>query len=81
MARLARVVDWSTTEWRGYLGAGEQEAELAAIRRSTYTGRPLGTSEFVSDLEQLTHRRLAPRKGGRPKKPQKVHQNILTFAS
>lgn len=73
---------WSGVEWRRYLAAGEQESELAAIRRCTYTGRPLGTPDFVSQLEHRTHRLLAPRKGGRPKKsPQKIEQDIFTFAS
>ncbi|MHC4501785.1 MAG: hypothetical protein ACYTFI_00645 [Planctomycetota bacterium] len=31
------------------------------------TGRPLGETEFVRDLERRTGRRLVPRKGGWPK--------------
>jgi hypothetical protein len=37
-------------------------------RHRTHTGRPLGTSEFVAQLEKETLRPLALRKGGRPKK-------------
>jgi hypothetical protein len=37
--------------------------------RSTHTGRPLGTADFVTALERSTLRLLAPQKGGRPKKP------------
>ena len=37
--------DWSADAWRQYLAVGEQEAEMAAIRRCTYTGRPLATTE------------------------------------
>jgi len=40
-----------------------------AVRRSTHTGRPLGIEEFVHELEELTKRPLAPRKEGRPAKP------------
>ena len=35
---------WSEEAWREYLTVGEKESELAAIRRCTYTGRPLGTA-------------------------------------
>lgn len=56
---------WSACTWRAYLAAGETQSELAAIRHCTYTGRPLGTEEFVKQLEQSTRRRLAAQKGGR----------------
>jgi hypothetical protein len=59
---------WSTQAWRGFLRAGEEDSKLTAIRRSTYTGRPLGTVEFVGAREKKTRRRLAPQKEGRPKK-------------
>jgi REP-associated tyrosine transposase len=59
---------WSAASWRDYLTQGESQAELAALRRCTYTGRPRGTAEFVAGLEHSTLRLLAPRKGGRPKK-------------
>ena len=59
---------WSTAAWREYLAGGEREAEVVAIRQCTHTGRPLGDTEFVRSLEQVTLRRLAPQKGGRPGK-------------
>ena len=60
---------WTVAEWREFLTDGESVAEVSALRHSTHTGRPLGSSEFVAELEKLTLRPLAPRKGGRPKKP------------
>jgi putative transposase len=60
---------WIPSEWSEYLRAGASQAEVAALRHSTHTGRPLGTPEFVTALEESTSRPLAPRKGGRPKKP------------
>jgi putative transposase len=60
---------WTTATWREYLARGECTTGLDALRRSTHTGRPLGTPEFVAALEKSTLRVLAPRKGGRPKKP------------
>jgi hypothetical protein len=45
------------------------ETAIAALRRSTHTGRPLGSPDFVSTLEKSTSRLLAPRKAGRPARP------------
>ena len=59
---------WTAGEWRHYLEQAESAADLGALRRATHTGRPLGASEFVTDLETITARRLKPQKGGRPKK-------------
>lgn len=60
---------WTVAEWNEYLAARESSADIVALRQSTHTGRPLGTAEFVAQLEQATLRPLAPKKGGRPKKP------------
>ena len=57
---------WSPVSWRNYLASSENLADLRALRQSTHTGRPLGSAEFVRDLEERTQRRLAPRRGGRP---------------
>lgn len=47
-------------------GCSDQEAQrIAAALRS---GRPLGSSAYVSDLESLTARALQPRPRGRPRK-------------
>jgi putative transposase len=59
---------WTAASWRKYLDEGETESELDSLRQYTRTGRPLGSAEFVDGLEQNTQRRLAPQKGGRPRK-------------
>jgi putative transposase len=59
---------WSASDWRTFLSAPEAESEIAALRKCTHTGRPLGTPEFVKTLEQDLKRKLVPRKGGRPPK-------------
>jgi putative transposase len=59
---------WDPVMWREYLVAGGADSTLAAIRRSTHTGRPLGSAEFVEGLERSMKRRLTPQKGGRPPK-------------
>src|SRR5208283_2136842 len=60
---------WNAAEWGRFLADAESGAEVTALRHSTHTGRPLGSPDFVAALEKLTSRPLAPRKGGRPKKP------------
>jgi len=60
---------WTAAAWSEYLTSRESATEVSALRHCTHTGRPLGSSEFVAQLEQATMRPLAPRKGGRPKKP------------
>jgi len=73
---------WTEREWSRFLADGEAAADGTALRQSTHTGRPLGSPEFVAKLEQLTLRPLAPRKGGRPKKPSaESSQSSLTFVA
>jgi REP-associated tyrosine transposase len=69
---------WSAVTWRAYLDAGVAESQLTAIRRSTYSGRPLGSQEFTRTLEKETKRRLAPQKRG-PKKKTDTSENQKTF--
>jgi putative transposase len=59
---------WTPETWRKYLEEGESESELRVLRRSTYTGRPLGSEDFVAGLEASTRRRLRAQKGGRPRR-------------
>jgi hypothetical protein len=55
---------WCADTWRAYLDAGVNE--LAAIRHSTYSGRPLGSAEFMHTLgaAPTAPPRLAPRLAG-----------------
>lgn len=59
---------WTVAEWRGFLADAESAADVGELRQSTHTGRPLGSPEFLAELEALTSRSLAPHKGGRSKK-------------
>jgi len=54
---------WNHADWRQYLAAQNAANDHVAIRRSTHTGRPLGTPEFVKALEKATQRKLAPKRG------------------
>ena len=59
--------EWTAVAWRSFLAdAAEEEAD--EIRRNTHTGRPLGSEEFVRQMERRLSRTLMPRKGGRPRK-------------
>lgn len=53
--------------YRDFLRGEDKEAEKL-IRKSTSTGRPLGTERFIKSLEKLLDRGLLPKKAGRPKK-------------
>jgi putative transposase len=71
---------WSSESWREYLALEESPEDIAEIRQCTHTGRPLGSPEFIRSLEQLTLRRLASQKGGRPAKSvSNQKQQVLTF--
>ena len=58
---------WDFREWRETLLAGGQEDEAEAVRQSTRTGAPLGSLEFVRQLEASTGRRLEVFARARPK--------------
>ena len=45
---------------------GLAQADNAQLTRSALSGWALGSADFVSELQQSTLRRLAPRKAGRP---------------
>ena len=72
---------WTTAEWKSYMAAGDSLNEVGELRQCTHTGRPMGSAEFVTRLEQATSRRLAPRKGGRPKNPTADTQSDLGFVA
>jgi hypothetical protein len=71
---------WDACSWKQYLLAGQSESEIDSVRQSTHTGRPLGSEEFVRELEAATKRILAPRKGGRPSnEAEDERQSRLSF--
>jgi len=73
---------WSAGTWRAYLDVGETESELAAIRHSTHTGRPLGSAEFARTLERETKRRLVLQKRGpKQKADPSESQRTLSFGA
>ncbi|MGZ6124824.1 MAG: transposase [Myxococcales bacterium] len=59
---LTRMPEWST-----FIGAAARPELDDELRRHSNTGRPLGSEEFVGNVERLLGRVLKPGKGGRPR--------------
>ena len=53
------------SRWTSLLAEPEELVAIRALQRGTFTGRPVGSPEFVDRLEEELGRPLAPRKGGR----------------
>ncbi len=51
-------------DFAGLLDAAEDEAAVAALRRSRSTGRPVGSAAWLAELEATTSRTLAAHKPG-----------------
>jgi len=67
--------DWLTEltagwvcSWAEYLRGRDDPALSQAMQRCEHTGRPLGETPFLAELESQLHRPLLPRKPGRPPK-------------
>lgn len=71
LSNLFGLIDMSCQEWKQYIDSQEKESDIKTIRKHTYTGRPLGTSEFTQNLEMKFSKKLAALPRGRPKKEQK----------
>jgi len=61
--------DWDYAIWQERLLSGLAHGELDKVRRATQTGEPLGSREFLKQLERQAGRRLRVGEGGRPRKP------------
>ncbi len=55
-------------DWKAILDQPHDPEFWELLHRNTRTGRPLGSKEWVSDLEHRTGRRLHPLPEGRPRK-------------
>ncbi len=55
-------------DWRDFLAGAISSGELAGIRKHERTGRPLGSTSFVEQLEARLDRILTPQKPGRKPK-------------
>jgi putative transposase len=60
-------------DWQAYLRLECPEETIERIHRHGQTGRPLGSKEFVTDLEQIVGRTLQRQKPGpKPKKKRRI---------
>lgn len=71
---------WAPRAWRDFLNERQAAESDDEIRRCTHTGRPLGGPRFVTELETLLRRRLAPSEGGTPPQARaRLQQTTLPF--
>jgi putative transposase len=71
---------WSPQNWQAVLlDRAESEQELRAIREATYAGRPLGSQQFVTGLEEKLGRVLHARSGERTRRIADDCANQLRF--
>jgi len=54
----ARLGSWSYSDWKASLLVASRPDELDQMRRATTLGEPLGSDEFLKDLEAKAGRRL-----------------------
>ena len=64
LVRVKPMLD-RVTDWREYLSKEVESHAADSIQLHTRTGRPLGTPEFVHNLELITGKALAPKRPGR----------------
>jgi putative transposase len=77
---MERAGGWDYTDWRERLSSSQPEEDNVALRRATLCGGPLGSREFVAELERGAGRRLRVLARGRPKKGSKNAQECMFAA-
>jgi putative transposase len=65
---LGRTEAERRRRWRAKVGAVQNEAELATVRGSLRSGRPMGAPEWTEKLAKRLNIELIPRPRGRPRK-------------
>jgi len=63
--------------WTDFLATGAPEDEVKELRRHERTGRPLGTEQFITDVERALHRPLRRRTPG-PKRSGDSEMNMVS---
>ena len=75
---LSRWYDMtSPAQWRNELSVDMAESDVSRLRSRTYTGRPLGSDSFSSELERLLGRRIRPLPVGRVSKSKKTKRRKM----
>jgi putative transposase len=68
LVKAAPLLEMVNEDWRSFLGQEVGAFERELLLRHIGSGRPLGSESFVERLESTLHRRLRPRRRGRPRK-------------
>lgn len=67
LVKVAPLLDL-VNDWRTFLNSGTEEQEAEVFHRHERTGRPLGTRDFVTALENRLDRVIHPQAPGRKRK-------------
>ncbi|MBN1527285.1 MAG: transposase [Candidatus Omnitrophica bacterium] len=70
-SQLFRYIEIPQKDWKEFISEHDNPDEIARIRKSTITGRPLGSEHFIEKLEKVFDQRLRALPVGRPKKEEK----------
>lgn len=65
---LFKYIEIIQKDWQDFIGKYDDPGEIARIRKTTMTGRPLGGECFIKKLEKMFDQRLRALPVGRPKK-------------
>ncbi|MFO8049987.1 MAG: transposase [Desulfosudaceae bacterium] len=68
LVNVEPVLSIISGDWRQFLSGAFSNEEQEEIRKHSRTGRPLGKSAFVAELEHKLGRKLKPQKPGRKRK-------------
>lgn len=68
LSDFSKIVDMPCKSWKAYIDSVENEEMLSILRKRTLTGRPLGSANFIEELEKRLGRGLTVLSKGRPKK-------------
>ena len=67
LVKTSPLLEIVNTLWRDFLFSDIHASEIELFRKHERTGRPLGKTTFVKQLETILDRRLRPKKPGRKK--------------
>lgn len=65
---LLELIDMSAFSWKRYIDSPDDDRALSLIRAQTLNGRPLGSQDFLKELEDRLNRKLKAEPKGRPYK-------------
>lgn len=65
---ITRYIDMEEERWNEYINQEDDTNFIKEIKQHTASGRPFGSSDFISKLENMMGMKLRTRSRGRPKK-------------